>query len=143
MAVFGLKYWAEMRSKYQGIAWKCEIAQRGYTGPSEQMTFSGVSPIKITWERRGDDFYTPVKASEASININCTHNFHYLSLFTSDPREYRMSLYRNGSLFWRGFIVDDLSGTGTSKKITFGARNKAKLSAAQLALVTDKGWVLE
>ncbi len=34
------------------------------------------------------------------------------------------------------------SGTGTSKKITFGARNKAKLSAAQLALVTDKGWVL-
>ena len=108
MAVFGLKYYAEMRSKYQGIAWKCEIAQRGYTGPSEEMTFSGVSPIKITWERRGDDIYTPVKASEASINILCTHNFHYLSLFTSDPREYRMSLYRNGSLFWRGFIVADL-----------------------------------
>ena len=29
-----------------------------------------------------------------------------------------------------------------TKKITFGARNKAKLSAAQLALVTDKGWIL-
>ena len=99
MAVFGLKYWAEMRSKYQGILWKCEIAQRGYTGPSEQMTFSGISPIKITWERRGDDFYTPVKASEASVNILCTHNFHYLGLFTSDPREYRMSLYQNNPLF--------------------------------------------
>ena len=36
----------------------------------------------------------------------------------------------------------DLTGMGTSKKITFGARNKAKLSAAQLALVTDKGWEL-
>ena len=36
----------------------------------------------------------------------------------------------------------DLTGTGLSKRITFGARNKAKLSAAQLALVTDKGWVL-
>lgn len=36
----------------------------------------------------------------------------------------------------------DFSSTGTSKKITFGARNKAKLSAAQLAQVTDKGWVL-
>ncbi len=59
--------------KCQGIAWRCEIAQRGYTGASEEMTFSG---------------------------------------------------------------------TGTSKKITFGIRNKAKLSAAQLALVTDKGWVL-
>ena len=40
---------------------------------------------------RGDDFYTPVKASEASINILCTHNFHYHGLFTSDPGEYRIS----------------------------------------------------
>ena len=38
--------------------------------------------------------------------------------------------------------IDGLTGMGTSKKITFGARNKAKLSAAQLALVTDKGWEL-
>ena len=30
----------------------------------------------------------------------------------------------------------------TTKKITFGARNKAKLSAAQLALATDKGWTV-
>lgn len=108
MATFGLKYYAEMRSKYQGILWRCTIEQRGYVGASEEMTFSGVSPIKVTWERRGDDFYTPVKASEASINILCKDNFHYLGLFTSDPREYRMSLYRNGRLFWRGFIVADL-----------------------------------
>lgn len=108
MATFGLKYHAELRSKYQGILWRCEIAQRVYDGASEEMTFSGASPIKVTWERRGDDFYTPVKASEASINILCKDNFHYLGLFTSDPREYRMSLYRNGRLFWRGFIVADL-----------------------------------
>ena len=108
MAVFGLKYWAELSSKYQGIPWRCEIAQRGYTGEAEEMTFSGTSPVKVTWERRGDDFYAPVKASEASINIVCKDNFHYLGLFTSDPREYRMSLFRNGTLFWRGFIVADL-----------------------------------
>lgn len=35
----------------------------------------------------------------------------------------------------------DLTGTGTSKKTTFEARNKAKPSAAQLTLVTDKGRV--
>lgn len=108
MATFGLKYYAEMRSKYQGILWRCTIEQRGYVGAPEEMTFSGVSPIKVTWERRGDDFYAPVKASEASINILCKDNFRYLGLFTSDPREYRMSLYRNNRLFWRGFIVADL-----------------------------------
>ena len=40
----------------------------------------------------------------------------------------------------------DLTGTGVSKKITFGARNKAKLTAAQLVLVTDRGvdyWVMK
>lgn len=36
----------------------------------------------------------------------------------------------------------DLTQLGLSKKITCVARNKAKLSAAQLALVTDKGWTI-
>ena len=36
----------------------------------------------------------------------------------------------------------DLTQLGLSKRIYFGARNKAKLNAAQLASVTDKGWVL-
>ena len=44
-------------------------------------------------------------------------------------------------------VIDSLADLNqlavpTTKKITFGARNKAKLSAAQLALVTDKGWTL-
>jgi len=50
----------------------------------------------------------PAGIHRASINVLFTENFQYLGLFTSDPREYRMSLYWNGSLFWRGFIVADL-----------------------------------
>ena len=34
------------------------------------------------------------------------------------------------------------SSPQTWREITSGAKNKAKLSAAQLALVTDKGWTL-
>ena len=41
MAVFGLKYYAEDALQIPG-------------------------PIKITWEHRGDDFDTPVKASPES-----------------------------------------------------------------------------
>ena len=108
MASFGLKYYAELTSKYQGILWRAEIAQRRYISGSSEMIFSGTAPVKVTWERRGDDFYTPVKTSEATINVLCTENFQYLGLFTSDPREYRMTLYRNGFRFWQGFIVADL-----------------------------------
>ena len=108
MAEFGLKYYAEMRSKHHNILWRVEIAERGYDGSSEEMTFAGDEPIIITWEARGDEFYAPVKASEATINILCKDNFHYLSLFTSDARQFRVSIFRSGALYWRGFVTADL-----------------------------------
>ena len=108
MADFGLKYYAEMRSKHHNILWRVEIAERGYAGSSEEMTFAGDEPIIITWESRGDEFYAPVKASEATINILCKDNFHYLSLFTSDARQFRVSIFRSGALYWRGFVTADL-----------------------------------
>lgn len=84
MEYFGLKYYAEMRSKYKGVIWRVEIAERGFIGIAEHMDFSGSNPLKITWENRGDDFFVPVKASEASITVMCHKNFHYINLFTSD-----------------------------------------------------------
>ena len=41
MATFGLRYFAQLRSKYKGVFWRVEIAERDYSGPSEGMEFSG------------------------------------------------------------------------------------------------------
>ena len=46
-----------------------------------------------------------MKASEATINVICHDNFHFIGLFTSDPRRWRVSIYRNTVLYWRGFVV--------------------------------------
>ncbi len=108
MAAFGLKYYAELRSKYKSVLWRVEIAERGYTGTAEEMSFDGDNPLTITWEKRGDEFHVPVKASEATINILCRENFHYLSLFTSNPRQFRVSVLRNRQLYWRGYVTADL-----------------------------------
>ena len=108
MAEFGVKYWAELRSRYKGVLWRVEIAERGFTGTAEEMAFDGGTPLQITWEKRGDEFYVPVKASEATINILCCENFRYLSLFTSDPRQFRVSILRSGQLYWRGYVTADL-----------------------------------
>ena len=97
-----------MRSKHHNLLWRVEIAERGYAGSSEEMTFAGDEPIIITWEARGDEFYAPVKASEATLNILCKDNFHYLSLFTSDARQFRVSIFRSGALYWRGVVTADL-----------------------------------
>lgn len=107
MPAFRLKYYAELRSKYKGVFWRVEVAERGYAGSVEQMTFDGSDPLKITWEKRGDEFYAPVKASEATINILCHENFHYINLFTSDPCKFRVSIYRNTVLYCRGFVTAD------------------------------------
>ncbi len=105
---FGLKYYAELRSKHKELFWRVEIAERGFVGNTEPMTFCADTPISITWEKRGDEFFVPVKASEASISVMCFSNFHYLCLFTSDPRKFRVSIYRNTKLYWRGYVVADL-----------------------------------
>ena len=105
---FGLRYYAELRSKHKEVFWRVEIAERGFVGKSEEMAFDGGSPLSITWEKRGDEFFIPVKASEATINILCQRNFHYINLFTSDPRKFRVSVYRNTKLYWRGYVVADL-----------------------------------
>lgn len=83
---FGLRYYAELQSKFKGVQWCVEISERGYSGLSEEMTFDGSTPLQITWEKRGDEFYVPVKASEATINILCQENFKYLSLFTESVK---------------------------------------------------------
>ena len=108
MSTFTLKYFAELRSKFKGTFWRVEIAERGYSGAAEEMTFDGTNPLQIVWEQRGDEFYVPVKASEATIRILCKDNFHYISLFTSDPRKFRVSIFRNTKLYWRGYVVADL-----------------------------------
>ena len=105
---FKLRYWAELRSKYKEVFWRVEIAERGYQGSAEEMAFNGSNPLQITWERRGDEFFVPVKGSEATINILCLENFHYINLFTSDPRKFRVSIFRNTKLYWRGYVVADL-----------------------------------
>ncbi len=105
---FGLRYWAELQSKFKGSLWRVEIAERDYAGVAEQMPFDGSEPLKITWERRGDEFFVPVKASEVTVNVLCTENFKYTGLFTSDPRRFRVSVLRNNKLFWRGYVVADL-----------------------------------
>ena len=62
MAHFGLRYFAQLRSKYKGVFWRVEIAERDYSGPSEEMEFAGGSPLGITCENRGDAFYVSSSA---------------------------------------------------------------------------------
>lgn len=106
--MFGLRYKGVLRSQYKNVFWRVEIAERDYSGPAEDLVMSlDGEPLKITWEKKSDEFFVPVKGSELELNVFCDTNFKYIDLYTSDPRYYRVSVYRNTKLFWQGFIVSD------------------------------------
>lgn len=106
MSSFSLKYFCEFCSKYTHSIYRVEIEQRGYTGEVFEMHASG-SPLHVEWEKRNDEFFVPIKGSEATLNILCYNNFEYTSLYTADARCFRMTIYLNGYIYWRGFLCAD------------------------------------
>ena len=106
--MFKLKYQGEFISKYDMISYRIEIAEKDYIGEVTEMVMQADNPLVFIWEKRGDDFTQTVKASEATINVLSITNFQYLGLFSSNPQKYRLTVYRNSQLYWRGFVVADL-----------------------------------
>lgn len=71
------------------------------------------------------------------------------SLFGSVATEEQIVAGKNlvtidGITYYGGIIIalQDLTGTGTTKTLTFGATNLAKLSDVEKAIATQKGWTL-
>ena len=103
---FNLRYFGQFRSLKKDQFWRVEISQRDYSGEAEEFLLTA-DPLSITWEKQGDDFYESVKASEANCNIFCTEQFKYTDLFTQRSRMFRMDIFRNTVLYWRGYLIPD------------------------------------
>ena len=103
---FNLRYYGNFRSEKKNQFWRVEIHERNYLGNAEEVLLTA-NPLMVTWEKQGDDFYETVKASEANCSIFCTEQFKFTNLFTSQARKFRMDIFRNTVLYWRGYVVPD------------------------------------
>lgn len=103
---FNLRYYGNFRSVKKEQFWRVEISERDYSGTAEEVLLTA-DPLTITWEKQGDDFYETVKASEANCSIFCTEQFKFTNLFTSQARKFRMDIFRNTVLYWRGYVIPD------------------------------------
>lgn len=106
MAIFNLRYYCEFRSKYENIQYRIDIEQRGFVGTPEEM-HAADEPLIVVWERRGDDFSQAIKASEVTLKVLCYENFEYTRLFTADARQFRMTVFKDSKMYWRGFLCAD------------------------------------
>lgn len=88
---------------YTPIQWKCEILVDGYGGSVIDLQGTE-NPLSITWDNVSlyEDFVMP-SSVELSVYIDSSSTLKEVVL--GDDNEFRMDIYKDGSLFWQGFVV--------------------------------------
>ena len=88
-----------------GVEYNIYILKEGYTGTCDQRPL-GRTPV-LKKKRNG-----PICGTSLELFAQCNTDGEYAELYTSDPKEYRVDVYRKiGStnyLIWRGFVSTEL-----------------------------------
>lgn len=82
------------------------IEKKSYNGPVSEIEFGGGSPVILS--RRGsDNKFHEVIATECKLTFICTENFSLQQLYTTDEREYRVTVTKFGKVKFQGYIIPD------------------------------------
>ena len=106
---YGVKYRLEFSDDAENGK-KIEILKKNYTASVNDI-IGGAEPCIISWE--GDDnFYSPIKGSQCTLNFFVTDSVSYDNFYEYDEREYQVKIYYKDSsnvyqLFWVGWLVND------------------------------------
>lgn len=100
---YGLIYTIPFESS-KGVAYVIEIEKEDYTGESIELE-PDESPIIVT--PNDDDFlYTPIRSSSATINV--IGSDYLQQLYSTDYRQYRVTLLQGENVCWCGFVKPEL-----------------------------------
>lgn len=83
------------------------IYRDGYADAYIEAT-GGPNPIVIKMMADGDEKYTPIKATEAYIELVSTTNFQFLPLFTGTNKQHKVVFTVGGEVKWVGWINPEL-----------------------------------
>lgn len=100
---YGLIYTIPFESS-KGVAYVIEIEKEDYTGESTELE-PDESPIIVT--PNDDDFlYTPIRSSSATINV--IGSDYLQQLYSTEYRQYRVTLLQGDKVCWCGFVKPEL-----------------------------------
>ena len=106
---YGVKYRLEFSDDAENGK-KIEILKKNYSG-SVLPIVGQADPCVISWE--GDDnFYSPIKGSQCTLNLFVTDTVSYDNFYEFDEREYQVKIsYKDSSnnyqTYWIGWLVVD------------------------------------
>ena len=88
---------------------KCKvlILKKGYGGAIIDIPHGQVSPVEIDYPTADDDIFYPIKGSVLSFKV-LGGAINMDSIISEDETEYVLEYYRDGSLFWTGFVSPEL-----------------------------------
>lgn len=99
--MYGLKYTIPFKT-LSNISCEIRLEEKDFSGTSLELR-AGETPIVIDVEE--SDLLAPIRSSGATIQV---YGSDYLQdLYTSDPQGIKITLLRNGSVKWIGFLTPD------------------------------------
>lgn len=82
--------------------YRIDILQDGYNGSAVSKKL-GVPPMLNIEEGEGR-----IKGSSLTFALQCDVEGELSGLYTTDNKEFRVDLYRNGTLYWQGYLLPEL-----------------------------------
>ena len=99
--MYGLKYTIPFKT-LSNISCEIKLEEKGFSGTSMELKAGG-TPIVINVDE--SDLLTPIRSSGATIQV---FGSDYLQdLYSSDPQGIKVTLLRNGLVYWIGFLTPD------------------------------------
>lgn len=93
----------EEHTDIEGVVWKTDIEEDSFAGAITTLTGTG-KPLEVYWEPGSDDVFDPIQTSEASLEVFSSTNFALADLYAVQDLQFRMSIYQDDVLYWRGFV---------------------------------------
>ena len=98
---YGLKYKFKYEALY-GVTYEVRLLEKDFSGTAIQRPL-GSAPVLHMQEN------DPIRATSLDLVLECRTDGEFVDLYTSDPRQYKVQLYRGTtSCIWEGFIATEL-----------------------------------
>ena len=116
-----------------GIAYRVEIWQEGYTGSVQSIAFSS-KPLVLKWSET--DKLDPVHSSSATLRLFSDTDRQFLDLYTVKAGAVRMDVYRDGQLYWSGTLDPELY----EEPYSYKERYTVELTFSDFAILDRIPW---
>lgn len=91
----------------QTVHCKVLILKKGYGGGITDIPYGQATPVEIDYPTTDDDIFYPIRGSVLSFKV-LGGAINMDSIISEDEKEYALEYYRDGSLFWSGFVSPEL-----------------------------------